>query len=158
MAVARRLSRAARLRAEDLHMLIVTGGVWALGEPHHEAEAQVDLTMRNLAALARNFADAGFAPVVDALFDTADRLAIFREAFGQRLRFIVLDVDEHTCRRRNASRPAIEQFAFGDYAGLRAGMQKAFGDQGWWLNTGAQTIDESVDLVLAGADDRARVS
>ena len=155
-ALAQRMSRAAVVSSDLLSRLVVRGYVWPLGSPRDEAEAQVDLTLRNLTSLAVNFMAAGFTPIVETIFDTRDRFEMVRQAVGGRLLLIVLDVDEVTCRQRNASRPVEERFSFDDHRGLRARMQAAFGDQAWWLGTANLSVEESVELILAGAAERAR--
>ena len=69
--VATQLPRSARLDGDVLNEMIVSGRVWALGEPADEAARQVALCNRNLCALAANFADAGFTPVIDWFARTA---------------------------------------------------------------------------------------
>jgi adenylylsulfate kinase-like enzyme len=63
--VAARLRRASHLDGDVVNEFIVSGRVWALGEPGDEAARQVRLCNQNLCALAANFADAGFTPVID---------------------------------------------------------------------------------------------
>ena len=63
--VAQALSRAALLNGDFVGELVVSGRVWALGEPAEEAARVVRLCNDNPCALAANFADAGFTPVVD---------------------------------------------------------------------------------------------
>ncbi|HWM38037.1 MAG TPA: phosphotransferase, partial [Streptomyces sp.] len=65
--VTERLPRSARLDGDELNRMIVSGFVWALGEPADEAARQVELLHRNLCALATNFSDAGFTPVLDLM-------------------------------------------------------------------------------------------
>jgi len=70
---------------------------------------------------------------------------------------VVLDPGTDVCVSRNATRPPIEQFFFDGYDGLHATMQTGFGGLGWWLDTSAQTCDETVEQLLTHADERARV-
>lgn len=156
LALARRLSRSALFSSDEISRLIVSGYVWPLGTPADEASAQVDLTLSNLLSLASNFMAAGFTPIVETIFDTARRFEQFRRELGARLVLVVLDVDEHTCRRRDAGRPVEERFSFDDYSGLRARMHAAFGAHGWWFDTSELTVEETVELIVAGAADRAK--
>ena len=155
-AVAGRLTRAAVFSGDDLNRMIVSGWVFALAEPRDEAERQVDLTLANLVALARNFMAAGFTPVIETIFATRGRFDALRDAFGDRLLLVVLDVDDATCRARNRGRPEREQFVFDGHAELRRTMQAAFGDRGWWLDTSGQSVQESTELILTQAVRRAR--
>ena len=45
--VSSRLDRAARVDDDELSAMIISGGVWALGDPAAEAVRQVDLCHRN---------------------------------------------------------------------------------------------------------------
>lgn len=156
-AVAAALSRSALLEAHVVSGMVVSGHVWPLGEPAEEATRQVRLCHENLCALATNLASAGFTPVIDVVVPDLANLEGFRSALGDRLRLVVLDPGTDVCVSRNATRPPIEQFFFDGYDGLHATMQTGFGGLGWWLDTSAQTSDETVEQLLAHADDRARV-
>lgn len=65
--LAARMPRAARIAADDVNAMIIAGAVWPLGHPAEEAARQVELSDRNLAALADNFTAAGFATVIDCV-------------------------------------------------------------------------------------------
>lgn len=146
------------ISSDEISRLIVSGYVWPLGTPADVASAQVDLTLRNLLSLASNRMAAGFRPIVETIFETARRFEQFRQELGERLVLVVLDVDEHACRRRDAGRAVEERFSFDDYSGLRARMHAAFGAQGWWLDTSELTVAETVALIVARATDHARVT
>ena len=137
--------------------MVVSGHVWALGEPADEAARQIRLCHENLCALATNLANAGFTPVIDVVVPDLANLDGFRSALGDRLRLVVLDPGTDVCVSRNAIRPPNEQFFFDGYDGLHATMQTGFGGLGWWLDTSAQTCDETVEQLLTHADERARV-
>lgn len=64
--LARRFERAAHVEADRLQQLIVSGAVWPDADGiGAEARRQLDLRLRNACLLARSFADAGFAVIVD---------------------------------------------------------------------------------------------
>jgi hypothetical protein len=151
------LSRSALLDAYVVSGMVVSGHVWALGEPAEEAARQVRLCHENLCALATNLANAGFTPVIDVVVPDGANLDGFRSALGDRLRLVVLDPGTDVCVSRNATRAPIEQFFFDGYDGLHATMSTGFGGLGWWLDTAAQTSDETVEQLLTHADERARV-
>jgi len=151
------LSRSALVDAYIVSGMVVSGHVWALGEPADEAARQIRLCHENLCALATNLANAGFTPVIDVVVPDRANLDGFRSALGDRLRLVVLDPGTDVCVSRNATRPPIEQFFFDGYDGLHATMQTGFGGLGWWLDTSAQTCDETVEQLLTHADERARV-
>ncbi|WP_427896437.1 AAA family ATPase [Kribbella sp. GL6] len=149
--VAERLPRSARLGGDEVNAMIVNGFVWALGEPADEAERQVELLHRNLCALAKNFADAGFTPLIDATIPSRARLEFFRERLGPRLLFVVLAPGIEVCRYRNTIRDPAERFDFDGYERLEADMRREFGDTGWWLDTAGQAADETADRIVEWA-------
>ncbi|MGN9760139.1 AAA family ATPase [Streptomyces sp. SD31] len=75
--VAERLPRSARLDGDFINRLVVSGHVWALGEPADEAARQVELCNRNLCTLANNSSDAGFTPVIDWVIPDHRQLDFF---------------------------------------------------------------------------------
>lgn len=156
--VASALTRSALLDGYFISTLVVSGRVWALGEPVDEATRQVALRNDNLCVLATNLADAGFTPIIDTVIPDRAQLDVFRRALQPRLRLIILDPGTDVCKRRNATRPAIDQFFFDGYAELRASMRAGFGDLGWWFDTSARTVEATVLRVLAEVNDRGLVT
>ena len=77
--VASALARSARVDGDDLVRMIVSGGVWALGEPADEAVRQVELCNRNLCLLARSFVSSGFTTVIDWVVPDRQQLDLFYE-------------------------------------------------------------------------------
>ena len=154
--VAQALSRSARLDAYFVSTLVVSGYVWPLGEPADEAARQVQLLNTNLCALAANFADAGFTPVVDVVVPDGQQLAEFRRAMAaQGLLLVVLDPGSAVCRDRNAVRAPEEQFFFDSYEELRESMQQGFGNLGWWFDTSDLTPEQTAQRILDEAPIRA---
>lgn len=133
--VANALTRSALLEGDQMTRLVVSGGVWALGEPADEASAQVLLANKNLCALAANFADSGFTPVIDWIIPDRAQVDLYRTALApRRLLLVVLAPSIAICRQRNATRPPEEQFFFDDYNQLKATMKADLGPLGWWLD------------------------
>ncbi|TXL86666.1 AAA family ATPase [Streptomyces sp. IB2014 016-6] len=157
--VAERLPRSARLDGDELNRMIVSGFVWALGEPADEAARQVELLHRNLCTLANNFADAGFTPLIDAMVPSREKLDFFLELLtARRILFVVLAPGIEACRYRNTIRDPRDRFDFDGYEALDADMRRQFGDVGWWFDTAALTPDETADRIVREADRRALVS
>ena len=147
--VAQRLPRSACMRGEDLHGLIVNGGVWALGEPADEAARQVALTLRNLAALAANFADAGFVPMVDTVIADRGGLDLLSGLLAPRpVLLVVLAPGIIRCQQRNQTRAVEERWDFNGYDDLEASMSAGFGQTGWWFDTATLTPDETADQIV----------
>lgn len=157
--VAEQVPRSARIDGDDLNAMIISGRVWALGEPAEEAERQVELCNRNLASLARNFADAGFIPVIDWVVPDREQLDfILRLLDPLPVRFVVLAPGAECCRERNTGRNPQEQFHFDGYEVLAQQMQQELGDVGWWLDTADLTAAASAGLVVRESADRATLT
>ena len=157
--VAERLPRSARSDGDFISRLIVSGRVGALGEPADEAARQVELCNRNLCALANNFADSGFTPVIDWVIPDRAQLDFFVSLLpARRVLFVVLAPGIEACKYRNTLRDPRERFDFDGYEDLNAGMKRELGDAGWWFDTAALTPEETADRIIREARHRARVS
>jgi chloramphenicol 3-O-phosphotransferase len=156
--VAQRLPRSAVLDGDAFNRMIVNGFVWALGEPADEAARQVRLLHRNLCALAANFSDAGFTPVIDAIVPSREKLDFFLDLLLPRpVLFVVLAPGIDVCRYRNTIRDPRERFDFDGYEALEADMKRALGDAGWWFDTSAHTPEQTADDIVRTASHRARL-
>jgi len=103
--IADELTSSALMDSYFVGRLVASGYVWPLGEPADEAARQVRLQNTNLCALANNFADAGFTPVIDIVLPDAEQLDTYRAALASRpLLLVVLDPGAEVCRRRNENR------------------------------------------------------
>ncbi|MEU6389300.1 AAA family ATPase [Streptomyces sp. NPDC046939] len=157
--IAERLPRSARLDGDFISRLIVSGRVGALGEPADEAARQVELCNRNLCTLANNFADAGFAPVIDWVIPDRRQLDFFVSLLPARsVLFVVLAPGIETCRHRNTLRDPRERFDFDGYEDLDADMKRELGDVGWWFDTADLTPEETADRIIREARHRAMVN
>jgi chloramphenicol 3-O-phosphotransferase len=158
-AVAERLQRSALLDGDTINRLIVSGFVWALGEPADEAARQVRLLHANLCALAANFADAAITPVIDAVIADRDRLDFLLESLApRRVLLVVLTPDADVCRARNLGRSRESQFFFEGHEALMAGMRADFGAIGWWLDSSPLSLEETVQQIITHADTLAQVA
>lgn len=136
-------------------MLIVRGGVWALGEPADEAARQVALKDRNVASLAGNFAEAGFTPVIDSMIATRAQIEFYLRRLAPRpVALVVLTPGVDICRHRNSIRPPEDRFDFDGYAELDAQMRSEYGDLGWWFDTATLTPGGTADRIVAEAPGR----
>jgi predicted kinase len=157
--VAQRLDRSARLDGDELNRMIVSGFVWALGEPADEAARQVELLHRNLCALANNFSDAGFTPLIDAMIPSREKLDFFLDLLApRRILFVVLAPGIDVCRYRNTIRNSRERFDFAGYEALDADMKRELGNVGWWLDTATLTPDQTADRIIDEATRHALVN
>lgn len=152
------LPRSARLDGDEFNRMIVNGFVWALGEPADEAARQVELLHRNLCAVANNFVDAGFTPVIDAIVASREKLDFFLDLIAPRdLLLVVLTPGIDVCKYRNTIRDPRERFDFDGYEALDATMKDEFGDAGWWFDTSALTPEQTAERILREAGGRALV-
>lgn len=152
--LAARLPRAARISADDLHAMIVSGGVWPLGRPRSEAVRQVDLCHRQIGVITTEFAAAGFDTVIDCVLpDGAHLEQLLRQLPPTTTSLVVLAPGGAVCRARNEGRPAEERFDFDDHVSLDASMQEGFGDRGWWLDTGELGLEATIQLISDGVLD-----
>ncbi|MEV0289253.1 MULTISPECIES: AAA family ATPase [unclassified Kribbella] len=157
--VAQRLERSARLDGDEFNAMIVNGFVWALGEPADEAARQVELLHRNLCALANNFSDAGFTPLIDAMIPSRAKLDFFLDRLTtRRVLLIVLAPGIDVCQYRNTIRDPRDRFDFDGYEALEADMKRELGDAGWWLDTSSLTPDQTADHIVREAGHRAVVN
>ncbi|WP_119295137.1 AAA family ATPase [Streptomyces sp. YIM 130001] len=156
--VAERLPRSARLGGDELNKMIVSGFVWALGEPADEAARQVALLHRNLCSLANNFADAGFTCLIDAMVPSRAKLDFFLSLLTPHpVLLVVLSPGIEVCRYRNTIRDPRDRFDFDGYEALDNDMKREFGDAGWWFDTSTLTPDQTADRIVRDAHRRALV-
>lgn len=146
--IAMSLPRAARLSGDDISGMIRAGRVWALGSPRDEAERQVRLTLRNLAALANNMTAAGFDAVVDVVVESPQELATLTDALTCTWDLVVLSPGAAVCRERNATRDIDDRWDFDGYDVLESKMRESFSGTGRWIDTSNLTAEESADAVL----------
>jgi len=126
-----------------------------MGQPNEEALRQDELCNRNMCALANNFVDFGFTVLMDTVLADRSELDLFLALMSPRpVRLIVIDPGIDVCRSRNAERDPETQFAFDGYERLDADMRREFGDIGWWLDTAAQTADQTAEVLVEGLASR----
>jgi predicted kinase len=150
---ARLLPRAARIKADDVNEMILSGRVGFRGEPADEALRQEDLCNRNVCALANNFIDFGFTVLIDRIVPNPARLDILVGLLAPRpVRLVTLAPGVAVCQQRNATREPTERFEFDGYHQLEADMRRELGGVGWWFDTSALTPEETAErLVREGA-------
>lgn len=150
---ARLLPRAARIKADDVNWMVLSGRVGFRGEPADEALRQEDLCNRNVCSLANNFIDFGFTALLDRIVPNRARLdALVALLTPRPVRLVTLAPGVEVCRRRNAMRDPEDRFEFDDYDRLEDAMRREVGGVGWWFDTSALTPEETAEqLVREGA-------
>lgn len=155
--LARRLERSAVLEGDYLqHHMTVSGIVGPGDEPAEEADRQLALRWRNLAALACNFFDEGFTVVVDSLV-IPSLLADFRGATAPRpLAYVHLEPDRAVRLERDAARGYKR---IGDRYDYIAAEFEPLRGLGTWIDSTQQTPAQTVDAILAALlDGRAALN
>ncbi len=147
----RRFERAAHIAVDALRHMVVSGYASPLPDraDAEEARRQGELARRNAAALARNFACAGFHAVIDDVLERREELDEYLAALaGCTVAFVTLlptvealcarDAGRPPERRMGARAPALHHIIAtnGETRGLR-------------LDTTAWTPDETVNVILA---------
>lgn len=150
-ALAERLPRAAHLEGDQIGEVVVSGRVLPHEEPHTEASRQLLVRRRNLCLLADSFAEAGFVPVIDDVVVSPGVLATYVEQLRTRpLVFVQLAPRIDVVRARDAGR---DKQWFEVWAHLDAQMREWTPKPGLRLDSSDLTIDETVDVIMARADE-----
>jgi hypothetical protein len=149
--IAGMLARAALLRSEYLSEMVVSGRVWALGEPRSEARRQQLLTSRNMCMLANNFAAEDIMPVLDYGLFSRELLDLTLDKLTARpVMLVMLAPGLKVCQARNADRDDDERLDF-DYFSLDAELDREVGGIGWWFDTSALTPQETAARIVRDA-------
>ena len=155
--VAAGLDRSAIVSGDDVSRMVASGWVGPVGEPSSEAERQLLLRARNICSLATNFSEAGFFPILDHVVPDPGVLDRMLTWLAPRPVLLVTLAPSHAATvRRNAARPARERIHY-DTSALHEKLA-TMRDLGWWLDTSALGVTETVDQILAEAATRATVS
>ncbi|HET8943400.1 MAG TPA: AAA family ATPase [Dehalococcoidia bacterium] len=150
-ALAARFPRGVHIEGDVLEHMIVAGRVWPEPpEPRGEAAEQLALRYRNGALLARSFFEAGFTVVLDDIV-IGPWLDIHREALaGLPWSLVVLVPDIEAVKSRNAGR---DKNIFDTWGYLDTALRAAMRGLGVWIDSTAQTVEETVDEILERLSD-----
>ena len=150
-ALALRFDRAAHIDIDMVfHHFTVTGKADP-AKPDAEAAAQAMLAVRNAAAMARNYADAGFMCVLDgAVMERAHVMACARPVYPHRLHLVVLAPPVAVSEERDARRSGKTVAAF--FRHLEPLLHEQLAELGLWLDTSQQTPAESVTAIISLED------
>lgn len=146
--LAERLPRSVHVRGDLFRRMVVSGRVEMEPPGSDEAVAQLHLRYRMAALVADEYADAGFTAVVQDVALGED-LPAWVAMFRTPPQVVVLAPSAATVTTREAERA---KTGYGAWtvedldAGLRAGTPRI----GLWLDSSAQTPEETVDAVVAG--------
>ncbi len=120
--LAERLPRAAHVKADDLHRMIVTGAEWP-STGSRDAHRQLLLRTKNAAQLAANFVAEGVVPIIDEVIGTDAQLEVIIDVLdGTGVTFVVLTASAHTTLERDAGRGKHTAASYPDAGQLVAGV------------------------------------
>ncbi|MEU5528837.1 AAA family ATPase [Micromonospora chersina] len=154
--LARRLPRAVHLRGDVFRRMIVSGRAEMTAELGDEAWRQLRLRYDLAASAADRYAAAGFTVVLQDVVLGAELPAVVDRIRHRPLAVVVLAPRADVVAARERDRP---KQGYGDWpvadldAEFRAGTPRI----GLWLDTSAQTPDETVDEILARAWTAGRI-
>ncbi|MFE5211304.1 AAA family ATPase [Streptomyces sp. NPDC056600] len=152
-ALAARLPRAAHVRGDVFRRMVVSGREEMTPDLAPGALAQLDLRQRLAATVADEYAGAGFTAVVQDILLGDDLPRFVARVRSRPLYVVALAPSAEAVREREAGR------AKNGYAGGWAvdGFVRALREDtprlGLWLDTSRLTVEETVDAILAGAEE-----
>lgn len=154
--LARRLPRAVHLRGDVFRRMIVSGRAEMTAELGDEAWRQLRLRYDLAASAADRYAAAGFTVVLQDVVLGAELPAVVDRIRHRPLAVVVLAPRADVVAARERDRP---KQGYGDWpvADLDAGFRADTPRIGLWLDTSAQTPEETVDEILARAWTAGRI-
>lgn len=150
--LAERLPRSVHLRGDLFRRMIVNGGRSMLPNPRADAVAQLQLRYRLAAAAADQYAQAGFAVVYQDVIMEGDLEAQVRRIRTRPLHVVALLPSPEVVDRREAER---DKKAYDPWtvAALDDALRTRTPRIGLWLDTSDQEPAQTVDEILARADE-----
>jgi chloramphenicol 3-O-phosphotransferase len=147
--LAERLDRSVHVRGNVFRRMIVSGGAPITPEGGAAMDAELRLRYRLSAMVADEYARNGYTAVVqDVLFgpDLADYVGWVQ---SRPLAVVVLAPRPEVVERREAERPKVGYTAGWTVADLDRDLRETTPPLGLWLDTSDQSVDETVDEILA---------
>ncbi|WP_189545241.1 AAA family ATPase [Streptomyces gelaticus] len=155
-ALAERLPRAVHVRGDVFRRMVVSGRAEMVPGAYEEAAAQLRLRYRLSAMTADTYAGEGWTAVVQDVV-LGEELAGYVELVRTRPLFVVvLAPGPRAVAEREAGRGKSGYGAGWTVESLDLALREETPRIGLWLDTTGQTVEQSVDAVLAGLE-QARV-
>ncbi|WP_371098409.1 AAA family ATPase [Streptomyces sanglieri] len=155
-ALAERLPRSVHVRGDVFRRMVVSGRAEMVPGAYEEAAAQLRLRYRLSAMTADAYAGEGWTAVVQDVV-LGEELTRYVELVRTRpLYVVVLAPEPQAVAEREARRGKSGYGAGWTVESLDRVLREETPRVGLWLDTSGQTVEESVDAVLAGLD-RARM-
>jgi predicted kinase len=159
--LARRFQRGVHVSGDTLQKMIVSGREWPVSsqttvndDMDGEAVRQLRLRLHNMCLLGRSFFEAGFTVVLDDIV-VGYRLAELRaDLAGVDFMFVMLTPSIETVRERERQRGTE---LWREWEWLTESIEPTTSHIGLWLDTSAQTADETVDEIMRRAWSEALV-
>ena|SRR6266576_6948310 len=138
----------AHIEADEIQNLIVSGGLHPQEEPRDEANRQLRLRTRNVSLLADTFATAQIVPVIDDTVVERQRLESYLADLQTRpLRLVLLSPRLEIALTRDKGRRYKEVGHI--WRHLDAVMREEMVGLGLWLDTSAQTPQQTMEAIIA---------
>lgn len=153
--LAEQLPRSVHLRGDVFRRMIVNGRVEMNPDLADEAYAQLRLRYRLAVLSAGEYCAAGFTVIYQDVILGADLAEVVQQLKAeeaiQRLRVMVLCPSPEVVAQREAGR---HKTGYGMWtpADLDAGLRQDTPPIGWWLDTSALSVEETVRQILAQPD------
>ncbi|MET7966161.1 AAA family ATPase [Micromonospora sp. NPDC005305] len=154
--LARRLPRAVHLRGDVFRRMIVSGRAELTADLTDEAWRQLRLRYDLAASAADRYAAAGFTVVLQDVVLGAELPALVERIRHRPLAVVVLAPRADVVAARERDRPK-QGYGGWPVADLDADFRATTPRVGLWLDTSAQTPEETVDEILARAWTAGRI-
>jgi chloramphenicol 3-O-phosphotransferase len=153
--LARRFERGVHVSADTLQKMIVSGGEWPIASQTNantdlegEAATQLRLRLHNMCLLGRSFYEAGFTVVLDDIIVGSRMQHLLDELTDVDFMFVMLTPSLETVRDRERQRGTQ---LWREWEWLSESVERTTPRVGLWLDTSAQTAEETVDEIMRRA-------
>ncbi len=146
-ALAQHFERAALIEGDLVQHHFTVTGLVSPAEPSPESDRQLELRWRNCADLARNFYRFGFTAIVEHAIGSRrwiDQFLAETDPFPVTL--VVLAPTAETALARDRARPDKQVGHL--FTHMDAQLRERLSGVGWWLDTSALTVDDTVRAIL----------
>lgn len=150
--LAERLPKSVHLRGDLFRRFIVNGGLNMLPQREADAVTQLQLRYRLAAAATDLYTEAGFTVVYQDVILEVDLAAQVERIRTRPLYVVVLLPDPEAVEQREATR-AKRAYDSWTVVELDGALRTRTPRIGLWLNTSAQTPDQTVDEILTRGDE-----
>ena len=145
--IALNLPNSALISGDEVHNLVVGGRVHPGEMPAEEADRQLDLRNRNIAALTDILVGDGYIVVIDDVVTNRRRLDRLRSLIASRPIYLaILAPSPESARQRDLERP--EKTVAETWTHLNSEIRDELAGIGYWLDSTNLTARDTADRVL----------